>query len=199
MHVRKQPPPAEPSAEFMGRARALRRQLIAWQTRYDPLMAKIATEVSQAWWRRSASLPLREMERIASRWRAIGSDEGCLSQSVELGAGRRLSIKDVRFVASECKRDYDPRMPRQKERDAQVFCTVENVVVLGKQKPCITTKVVFGITLDAIASWYQSAFEPSFDRLMSEMAALAKVDPPEDEEAFTIPAGGGGGWLARSA
>jgi hypothetical protein len=28
------------------------------------------------------------------------------------------------------------------------------------------------------------------------MAALAKVEPPAGEEAFTIPAVGGGAWLA---
>jgi hypothetical protein len=90
-------------------------------------------------------------------------------------------------------------MPHQEQHDRQAFCAVEHVMVLGKRKPVITTKVRFGMALDAVASWFQSAFEPSVDRLMSEMAALATLGPgdlPEGEEAFTIPAVGGGSWLA---
>jgi catalase (peroxidase I) len=58
--------PTEPSAEFRGQARAARR--------YDSVIGKIATDASTAWHRRATSLPHREMERIAARWRATGTD-----------------------------------------------------------------------------------------------------------------------------
>jgi hypothetical protein len=188
---------AVPSAEFRGKARDVRRQLITWRERYDTVMAEIATDAQKAYAGRTTTIPLRLLESTKVRWRALGRD-ACLFQSIEL-TGRHLRIQDVRFVASGAVHAPDPRMPHLEEHDTQAFCAMEFRLELKKREPRLASRVMFGCALDAIARWFQSAFEPSVDRLFSEMAALAKISPsdfPAGEEAFSIPATHGGIWLA---
>jgi hypothetical protein len=76
---------------------------------------------------------------------------------------------------------------------------MDNSLVLTKREPRLTVTVRFGITLTAIAWWFQRAFQTTQDDLMTEMAALAKVslaELPNAEAAFAIPALHGGSWCA---
>jgi hypothetical protein len=75
------------------------------------------------------------------------------------------------LVASAARHAPDPRMPDLEEEDTQAFCALAHRLVLTKR-------------------------ELSQDDLIKEMAVLAKISPPAGEEAFTIPAAGGGSWLA---
>jgi len=103
-------PAAEPSPAFRGVARDMRNHLTAWAERRGPIIEKIATDTTTAWHRRATPLPARELERIAARWRACGTDEAGLSQSNSLDR-HTLTIIDVRFVPSSAHRRPDPRMP----------------------------------------------------------------------------------------
>jgi hypothetical protein len=138
---------AVPSTEFRGKARDVRRQLITWRERYDPVMAEIATGAQKAYAGRTTTIPLRLLESTKVRWRALGRD-ACLFQSIEL-TGRHLRIQDVRFVASGAVHAPDPRMPHLEEHDTQAFCAMEFRLELKKREPRLTSRVMFGCALDA--------------------------------------------------
>jgi hypothetical protein len=74
---------AVPGAEFLGKARKVRRRVHVWAQRDHPLMFKIATDAQKAYLHRTTPAPLSLLETTALRWKALGR-EGCLSQSVIL-------------------------------------------------------------------------------------------------------------------
>ena len=88
---------------------------------------------------------------------------------------------------------------RVHEKNEPAFAAFANQLHLQKRQMNGAAPVVFGIAMTAVAEWYQRAFnEPSFDRLMAEMATLARLTPSTltagSPIEFTIAANGGS-WL----
>jgi hypothetical protein len=192
------PPRVEtsPGIEFLGKARAARAKIQAWAERDDPQITQIIAAARSVYTRRSTKVPVSLIESTAARWKAISLD-GSLSQSSVRTNERTLEITDVRLL-SGLGHHHDPRW--QTEENEPSILATRHWLKLTKDSLYGGQRVLlFGISISAIAFWYQYGFQISWDDLMTDLAMLAKVVPNDVPGEFSIPCANAtfGGFLCE--
>jgi hypothetical protein len=193
MHYLAAPPPSQHvQPEFRGLARAARTRFMAWAEVAGPKMRAIEAYTAAAYKSRTTTVPLRTLQSVVERWRAI-SLEGCLSQSINL-TGRNLTISDVRATASTATNETW-------DGTEHGICIIANSLRCRKAQVVWQAPILAGCSLHALARWHQRGLLTTPDQLMADLKLLAALAPrlivsmaPE----FSIPTNGGQ-WVGRLA
>jgi hypothetical protein len=186
-----------PPAEFLGKARDIRRRVAREDTEYDRTVDALIAPVQDRL-RRYPQRSLRQEMLIAfiQDWRFMPCRDWRLCLDAKLSKGR-ASLIEYRLVAGQMRRPDDPNWVGMEED----LAAIKVEVLVNRSSVKIASKATATFSLHAIARRVQRGLDASDEALMHDFLVAAALDPD------TLPGAGGykvtthpdgSGWRGRT-
>jgi hypothetical protein len=176
-------------AEFVGKARMFRSNMIAATTGVGTQMRAISQYTFELYERRNSAPRPEHLVAIEQRWRSIPSG-GCLRLTVRREK-RSMSIEDTRITATTSKNAEWGGDASEKS-----ICLIESSLALTKRHAETMATTLAAVSLHALGRWYQRAFTTNDNAIMRDLALIVKAVPTLDCKCtdLELPSGNGGSW-----